>query len=249
MLSNRYFYFQLTRKYVILFGNMFNNITLKRINRATNVEVERIKIPIIYAPKEKYIARLRSDPDLNREIQVALPRMSFELQSFTYDPTRKQNSLLKKATPLSNSQVSSQYVGVPYDLTFDLHVYTRNIDDGTHIVEQIIPWDQIIVNQKDRPTIIRAFESDPNFKCVIADPQATAHGINEFVVADTVIWAGPTEKTRLYIQGNARVHRPGQKYPVNVVQLVSNPLEIEIFRRLENNLSLQGSLLTIIHSS
>jgi len=140
MLSNRYFYFQLTRKYVILFGNMFNNITLKRINRATGTEVERIKIPIIYAPKEKYIARLRSDPDLNREIQVALPRMSFELQSFTYDPTRKQNSLLKKATPLSNSQVSSQYVGVPYDLTFDLHVYTRNIDDGTHIVEQIIPY-------------------------------------------------------------------------------------------------------------
>ena len=80
MLSNRYFYFQLTRKYVILFGNMFNNITLKRINRATGIEVERIKIPIIYAPKEKYIARLRSDPDLNREIQVALPRMSFELQ-------------------------------------------------------------------------------------------------------------------------------------------------------------------------
>ena len=140
MLSNRYFYFQLTRKYVILFGNMFNNVTIKRINKETGAEVERIKIPIIYAPKEKYIARLRSDPDLQREIQVALPRMSFDLHGITYDPTRKQNSLLKKATNLSSTQVSSQYVGVPYDLSFDLNIYTRNIDDGTHIVEQIMPY-------------------------------------------------------------------------------------------------------------
>lgn len=171
MLSNRYFYFQLTRKYVILFGNMFNNITIKRINKETNTEVERLKIPIIYAPKEKYIARLRSDPDLNREIQVALPRMSFDLHGITYDPTRKQNSLLKKATALSNSQVSSQYVGVPYDLTFDLNVYTRNIDDGTHIVEQILPYfnpDYTVTGVmipemgflKDIPIILNSVEND-----------------------------------------------------------------------------------------
>lgn len=102
------------------------------------------------------------------------------------------------------------------------------------------------VNQKDRPTIIRAFESDPEFKVVIADPQATAHGINEFVVADTVIWAGPTEKTRLYIQGNARVHRPGQKYPVTGYQIVATKLEQEIYRRLETNTSLQGALLNLV---
>lgn len=142
MLSNRYFYFQLTRKYVILFGNMFNNITIKRLNRDVSppVELERIKVPIIYAPKEKYIARLRSDPDLNREIQVALPRMSFEITGLTYDPSRKQNSLMRNAKVATDTQSNSQYVGVPYDLTFELNIYTRNIDDGTHIVEQILPY-------------------------------------------------------------------------------------------------------------
>jgi hypothetical protein len=142
MLSNRYFYYQLTRKYVILFGNMFNNITVKRLNRNVSppLELERIKVPIIYAPKEKYIARLRSDPDLNREIQVSLPRISFEVVGFTYDPSRKQNSLLKNSSAISSTQANSQYVGVPYDLTFELNIYTRNIDDGTHIVEQILPY-------------------------------------------------------------------------------------------------------------
>lgn len=140
MLSNQYFYYQLTRKYVILFGNMFNNILIKRINRDTNVELERLKVPIIYAPKEKYIARLSSDPDLQREIQIALPRMSFEMTNISYDATRKQNSLLKTPKTFSNTQASSQFMGVPYDINFELNIYARNIDDGTHIIEQILPY-------------------------------------------------------------------------------------------------------------
>jgi SNF2 family DNA or RNA helicase len=100
--------------------------------------------------------------------------------------------------------------------------------------------------QKDRTQLIHQFESDPNFKVMIMDPQPTAHGINEFVVADTVIWAGPTEKTRLYIQACRRAHRPGQKFPVSVYQVVATRLEQEIFRRLETNTNLQGAMLAAI---
>lgn len=140
MLSNAHFYHKLTRKYVVLFGNMFNNITLIRYNKDTNAEIERFKIPILYAPKEKYYARLQSDPDLQRELQVSLPRLSFELTEFSYDPTRKQNSLLKAAAANTSTRSSMQYMGVPYDLTFELNLYTRNIDDGTHVIEQILPY-------------------------------------------------------------------------------------------------------------
>lgn len=141
MLSNQYFYHKLTRKYVILFGNMFNNILLVRKDDNTGLEIERFKIPIIYAPKEKYYARLQSDPDLARELQVSLPRMSFEMNSISYDPSRKQNSLLKLGKPGTTAgSVNSQYMGVPYDLGFELNIYARNIDDGTHIVEQILPY-------------------------------------------------------------------------------------------------------------
>ena len=141
MLSNAYFYHQLTRKYVILFGNMFNNILIKRVNKNTGVEIERFKVPIVYAPKEKYYARLRADPDLERPIQVVLPRMSFELTGFTYDASRKQNSLLRSGVAANTAtRGATQYMGVPYDLTFDLQIYARNVDDGTHIIEQILPY-------------------------------------------------------------------------------------------------------------
>jgi hypothetical protein len=140
MLSNAYFYHQLTRKYVILFGNMFNNITIKRVNKNSGVEIERFKVPIVYAPKEKYYARLRADPDLERPVQVILPRMSFELTNFAYDSSRKQNSLLRSGVAANTAtRGATQYMGVPYDLSFDLQIYARNVDDGTHIIEQIIP--------------------------------------------------------------------------------------------------------------
>ena len=102
------------------------------------------------------------------------------------------------------------------------------------------------VGQKERVRLIHAFETDPDFKCMIMDPQPTAHGINEFVVADTVIWFGPTEKTRLYIQGNARAMRPGQKNTVFRYHIVATKLEQEIFTRLETNTTLQGALLAAI---
>lgn len=137
---NSHFYHQLTRKYVVLFGNMFNNILIIRKNRDTGDEIERFRVPLVYAPKEKYFARLRSDPDLNRPIQAILPRMSFELVGFSYDSSRKQNSLLRTAKGSTATGVNSQYMGVPYDLSFDLQIYARNVDDGTHIVEQILPY-------------------------------------------------------------------------------------------------------------
>ncbi len=100
------------------------------------------------------------------------------------------------------------------------------------------------VSQKERTQVFAAFQ-EGDLQGIVADPGTMAHGLDLWM-ARTVIWYGMTDKAELYAQANRRAHRPGQKYPVNVVQIVSNPLEIEIFRRLENNLSLQGSLLTMI---
>jgi SNF2-related domain len=99
---------------------------------------------------------------------------------------------------------------------------------------------------KERDAVINAFVSDPEFKLVVADPQTATEGINEFVIADTVVWFGATDRAKAWIQGNARVRRPGQKYPSTCFQLVSNKLEEEIFDRLENNTSMQGMMLQAI---
>lgn len=139
MLNATPYYYKMLRKYVILFGNMFNNISIVRYN-SDGSERERIKIPILYAPKDRYVTRLASDPDLFRDFQALLPRMSFEITGISYDSSRKQNSLLRVSAGDNATRVSSSYMSVPYDLNFELNLYARNIDDGAQIVEQILPY-------------------------------------------------------------------------------------------------------------
>jgi len=140
MLGNSPFYHQLTRKAVVLFGRLFDDITLVRKNDQTRKETSRFLVPIVYSPKEKMVTRIFSDPDLLRQVQTILPRMSFEITGVTYDATRKQNSLLRAAKSNTTTHVTASYMGVPYDINFQLNIYTRNIDDGTQIIEQILPF-------------------------------------------------------------------------------------------------------------
>jgi SNF2 family DNA or RNA helicase len=99
---------------------------------------------------------------------------------------------------------------------------------------------------KERSRIFQEFQNPSmDLRVLVADPGVLAHGLDLWQ-AQTVIWFGTTDKTELYLQANKRAHRPGQKYPVTVVQIVSNPLEREIFRRLETNESLQGVLLNAV---
>ena len=139
MLSDAHFYYKLLRKYVIIIGNMFDNITVVKLD-SNNIELKRIKVPLVYGPKEKFVTRFESDPNLLREVGIILPRMSFELKNYTYDASRKQNSLLRVAKGDTASRVSSGYMGVPYDFNFELNIYTTTIDDSNHIIEQILPY-------------------------------------------------------------------------------------------------------------
>ncbi len=101
------------------------------------------------------------------------------------------------------------------------------------------------VSQKERSRIFQAFQERSEPRIIVADPGTMAHGLDLWM-AQTVVWIGPTDKAELYMQANKRAHRPGQKYPVTVVQIVSNKLEQEIYRRLESNESLQGALLDAV---
>jgi hypothetical protein len=123
---------------VVGFGNMFNDITLVRYN-PDFTEAERMIVPIIYGPKELYVKRLEEDPTLGKKVQVTLPRMSFELNGFNYDSSRKLNTNVKQFAQTSHG-VISQYNPVPYNFDFNLYLYVRHIEDGTQIIEHILSY-------------------------------------------------------------------------------------------------------------
>ena len=136
-----HFYHRITRKIVVAFGSLFNELQLVRYNKTGTIELERMLVPIVYAQKEKFYDRIKGDPNLLKSIQVSLPRISFEITGVDYDPIRKQNSLIRNTSyaTATNTTQKSQYMGVPYNYEFSLSIYVRNIEDGWQIVEQILP--------------------------------------------------------------------------------------------------------------
>jgi len=139
MLSGQHFYHRITRKMVVAFGTMFNNIKLYRYNLAGTQEIERITVPLNYITKEKFYQRITQDPNLDRRVQLTLPRMSFEMTSIAYDTSRKISPFMNQYGALNDSAVKTVTLA-PYNFSFQLYIYVRNTEDGTQIIEQILPY-------------------------------------------------------------------------------------------------------------
>lgn len=179
MLGHDPFYNKSIRKTVVLFGTLFNELFLVRYDKSGINEYERIQVPLSYGPKEKFVTRLNSDPDLTKSIAISLPRMSFEMIGINYDITRKQTTATKNFFTSSGSMVS-QYAPIPYDFDFTLSLYVRNQEDGTQLVEQILPFftpDYTItadfipeLNKKfDIPIILNSINQDVTYEGDFSD--------------------------------------------------------------------------------
>ena len=138
------FYHETMRKVVVAFGTIFNNINIVRTNSSGAV-TQSMKVPLAYGPKQKFLTRLKEDPNLNKKVALTLPRMGFEISGISYDPSRKLNSIqkVKKTnTSTEGKTLSSQYMPVPYNMDFELVVMAKSSDDALQIVEQILPFFQ-----------------------------------------------------------------------------------------------------------
>ena len=133
-----YFYHQTSRKMVVAFGTLFNNIEVRRTNSSDAV-TEVLKIPLSYGPKDKMLARISSDPNLNSAVALTVPRMGFELTSMSYDSARKLNTLGRNVKT-GTTGLKKQFNPVPYNYDFSLYIFVKNAEDGTQILEQILPF-------------------------------------------------------------------------------------------------------------
>jgi len=135
------FYYSTIRKSVIAFGNLFNNIHIDRKDSLDNV-VQTLKVPLSYAPRQKFLARIDSLPIAEeRSTQVLLRRMAFEMTNIAYDPSRRVSLVQQnRGVNLTSNTLNTQYAPTPYNIEMFLFAYVKNQDDGLQIVEQILPY-------------------------------------------------------------------------------------------------------------
>lgn len=139
MFGNSYYHGAI-RKYIIMFGNMFNDIDVTRYNNS-GTATQTIRVPIAYGPKEKFLVRLRTDPNLDRDVAIQLPRLAFEITDMSYAPTRTVSKLQKNTAIGSHGDsLRSQFTPVPYDINMSLYGMFANQEDAVQVVEQILPY-------------------------------------------------------------------------------------------------------------
>jgi hypothetical protein len=141
----KHFYNESIRKTIVGFGTLFNNIELRRKNKENQL-VQTIKVPLAYGPREKFLARIEAEPNLDKRksTQIQLPRISFEVKNISYDAARKLGPVQVCRSPKAGDTENtiSHYMPVPYNLDFELNIISKNNDDAVQILEQILPYFQ-----------------------------------------------------------------------------------------------------------
>ena len=176
-----HFYNQGMRKMTVAFGQVFNNIQIKR--QGSDSTVQSIRVPLAYAPKEKFLVRLDQQPSLDdRQFAITLPRMGFEISGIEYDGSRKLTKVQKFKTTKTNTGVMNyNYMPVPYNISYNLYCFTATAEGGLQIVEQILPYFQpdytvtmiidrdIMDTKRDIPFVLESVDYEDSYTGALTD--------------------------------------------------------------------------------
>lgn len=226
------------RKYVIYFGTLFNEVYLQRDN-AAGVTVQTMKVPLNYGPKEKFLARLQGNPNLDRQIAITLPRMAFEIINISYDPTRKLQTIGKRVSPQANGIAKYQYNPVPYNFEFSLYIMVKNAEDGTRIVEQILPFfapeftatlnlNKDLNEKYDIPITLDSVSQEDSYEGNFEERRAIIWTLN-FTLKGYIF--GPTRTTKMITQAETNFRVPPAEFTISDASSQNSPITVHMETR------------------
>ena len=182
-----YYYHEILRKTIIAFGTIFNDIHIRHRDGAGK-ETSDMRVPLAYGPMQKFLARLEQQPDLNRAVQITLPRMSFETTNIAYDATRK-GGITQTFKASDGSKLRKVFMPVPYNIGFELNILVKLNDDALQIVEQILPYFQpsfnvtidlvdVIGEKRDVPIVLDNISFQDDYEGDFATRRALIYTLN-----------------------------------------------------------------------
>ena len=209
-----HFYNEGMRKMTVAFGQVFNNITIKRTG--SDSTRQSIRVPLAYAPKEKFLVRLDQQPNIeDRQFAVTLPRMGFEISGIEYDGSRKLTKVQKFKTTKTNTGVMNfNYMPVPYNISYNLYCFTATAEGGLQIVEQILPYFQpdytVTINvvpemgiKRDVPIVLNNINYEDSYSGDFESRRAVIYTLN--FTAKTYLY-GPASTQKVIRETQADMH-------------------------------------------
>lgn len=223
MLNGQTYYHGAIRKTIVAFGRLFSDIKIARQDNEGNV-AQVVQVPLAYAPKEKWLVRIDSDPNLTNNVYVSLPRLSFEITGYHYDASRKTNKMNKivckdTANP-ANPTAKAVFSPAPYNIDINLYVLTKTQEDATQIIEQILPIFNpeytLSINAlpaleivQDVPVILNNITAEDNYDGSFQERRFVSHTLS-FTVKTNIY--GPVSENGVILTTTANLSVPGRKY-------------------------------------
>jgi len=137
-----YFYHEIIRKTIISFGTLFNDISIRHTKKDGSI-LDETKVGLSYGPMQKFLAKIEQQEQLTKSVAITLPRMSFEMTTIQYDSTRKTGvTQTFKANDTTDNKTKKVFMPVPYNIGFELNIFSKLNDDALQIIEQILPFFQ-----------------------------------------------------------------------------------------------------------
>ena len=153
---------------------------------------------------------------------------------------------------------------VEFDVTPRLSALKEVLDETLHKVVIFIPFLHTIevvakylrsndftyevikgdVSAKQRHEIINRFQSNPDPKILLVQPQSASHGVT-FTAADTVVFWSPVMSVETYLQCIARIDRIGQKNSMTVVHLQGSEVEHKMYMMLQGKVDQHQKLVDL----
>ena len=171
-----YFYHEIIRKTIVSFGTLFNNIYIRHLSKDDSI-IDETKVGLSYGPMQKFLTKIQEQSELNKAVAINLPRMSFEMTSIQYDSTRKAGvtQTFKAVDSSDGNKLKKVFMPVPYNIGFELNIFSKLNDDALQIVEQILPFFQPSFNltldlvdsigeKRDTPVVLDSIDFQDDYE-------------------------------------------------------------------------------------
>jgi len=196
---------------------------------------EAIRKHMVTVAAGEQITAANAAVNMNKLLQISCGAVYADNGETVEFDIKKRYRVLKEVIDESSQKV---LIFVPFKHAIDMLAEKL---DSDNITNAIIRGD---VPAAKRTEIFNTFQTTPDPRVLIIQPQSAAHGVT-LTAANTIVWWGPVSSLETYAQANARVHRSGQKHPCTVVQLVGSSIEKRIYSMLDSRIDVHSKIVDL----
>jgi SNF2 family DNA or RNA helicase len=201
----------------------------------TDKHYKLLKKQLVVEAAGEQVSAVNAAAALNKLLQISGGAVYTDKgKTIEFDVSNRLNSLKEVLDETLNKVI----VFVPYIHTIDV---VAKFLDSKGVTNSIIKGS---VSAHERHRLINVFQSSPDPKVMIVQPQSASHGIT-LTAADTIVFWSPVMSVETYLQCIARMDRVGQKNRMTVVHLESSDVERRMYRMLQGKVDSHQKLVDL----